>query len=146
MRVVRNIVATGRTITVTIHQPAIDIFEVSSIASTPLKSVPAAGTERGLHSVHTHAVLTHAASNLASATQQLAVRMTLQLGSSVHISPVCVHALQACHALLDCCLRITSLQPFGNLLLTKWRTCVCAHPPGLLAGLSSHAAPLSAGL
>eukprot|EP00891_Asterochloris_glomerata_P006227 jgi/Astpho2/6227/Aster-03635 len=27
MRVVRNIVATGRTITVTIHQPAIDIFE-----------------------------------------------------------------------------------------------------------------------
>lgn len=30
MRVVRNIVNTGRTIACTIHQPAIDIFEVSS--------------------------------------------------------------------------------------------------------------------
>ena len=28
MRVVRNIVNTGRTIACTIHQPAIDIFEV----------------------------------------------------------------------------------------------------------------------
>ena len=30
MRVVRNIVNTGRTIACTIHQPAIDIFEVRS--------------------------------------------------------------------------------------------------------------------
>jgi hypothetical protein len=42
MRVVRNIVNTGRTIACTIHQPAIDIFEVlcqpasMSIAATCL--------------------------------------------------------------------------------------------------------------
>ena len=33
MRVVRNIVDTGRTITCTIHQPSVDIFEV--LASCP---------------------------------------------------------------------------------------------------------------
>lgn len=80
MRVVRNIVATGRTITVTIHQPAIDIFEVSSIRLTHLKSLLAAVSTRVLHSMHVHAVcrpaaavFTHAAeAALASASQQLA--------------------------------------------------------------------------
>ena len=81
MRVVRNIVATGRTITVTIHQPAIDIFEVGLTASTQLAFVPAAGKERGLHSLHMHAVVTHAATELASAPQQLAFRMTLSLAA-----------------------------------------------------------------
>ena len=33
MRVVRNIVDTGRTIACTIHQPAIDIFEVRQLSS-----------------------------------------------------------------------------------------------------------------
>ena len=32
MRVVRNIVDTGRTITCTIHQPSVDIFEVLTLA------------------------------------------------------------------------------------------------------------------
>ena len=77
MRVVRNIVATGRTITVTIHQPAIDIFEVSLTDSTQLESVFAAANEKGVHFLPVHAVCRPAGSvklqnaALASAFQQL---------------------------------------------------------------------------
>ena len=45
MRVVRNIVDTGRTITCTVHQPSIDIFEVAQRAChalRPLTHVPRA--------------------------------------------------------------------------------------------------------
>ena len=39
MRVVRNIVNTGRTIACTIHQPAIDIFEVSHLDQSSAPAV-----------------------------------------------------------------------------------------------------------
>ncbi len=42
MRVVRNIVNTGRTIACTIHQPAIDIFEVRSDPYVNARTPPVA--------------------------------------------------------------------------------------------------------
>ena len=44
MRVVRNIVNTGRTIACTIHQPAIDIFEVWVLTSCVLSTLPVAAS------------------------------------------------------------------------------------------------------
>ena len=121
MRVVRNIVATGRTITVTIHQPAIDIFEVSSTDGSQLTSVPAAVSERGLHSMHVHAVCrpvaavsTHAAKKLQwhQLLSSWHSGLTLEHGGSLaHSSPVCVQALQACHELLGRCLQIVACSP-----------------------------------
>ena len=41
MRVVRNIVDTGRTITCTIHQPSVDIFEVRRLPThLPVLGLP----------------------------------------------------------------------------------------------------------